>query len=125
MKSRSILAVLLTVLVSSLATLQVAAHTKVESVSPPDGSVLEASPAVVEMRFHDAVSLTAVVVIQADKIERTLIFTPKGSANAFRLPDPQLAAGRNEIRWKALSKDGHVIGGSLHFEIKPAVAKAP
>ena len=36
--------------------------------------------------------------------------------------NPALAAGRNEIHWKALSKDGHVISGKLTYTIKPAIA---
>jgi hypothetical protein len=50
--------------------------------------------------------------------------TPHGSAATFQLPNPQLAAGHNEIKWKGLSKDGHVVTGTLVYEIKPKEAKA-
>ena len=65
------------------------------------------------------------VVVDASKAERKLEFTPHASAVAFKLPNPQLHPGKNEITWKGLSEDGHVVSGSLVFEIKPKEAKAP
>jgi methionine-rich copper-binding protein CopC len=119
MKTRSIYALVLAALLLSLSSLQVAAHSSVAAVMPPNGAVLAHSPATIEIRFHGAVSLTSVVLVQAGKPDRTLEFTPNGSASTFQLPDPQLGPGRNEIRWKALSHDGHVVSGSLVFQIKP------
>jgi methionine-rich copper-binding protein CopC len=97
------------------------AHTTVISTSPKSGSVLDQSPAVIEINFREAARLTSVVVLEAGKPERQLEFTPGGSAVSFKLQDPQLAPGRNEIQWKALSHDGHAINGSLILTIKPAV----
>ena len=103
---------------------QAAAHTGVQSTTPPSGATLEQSPPAIEIRFHAAINLTAVVVVDASKAERKLEFTPHGSATTFQLPNPQLAPGHNEVRWKGLSKDGHVVTGTLVYEIKPKEAKA-
>jgi copper resistance protein C len=103
---------------------QAAAHTGVQSTSPPSGATLEQSPPAIEIRFHAAINLTAVVVVDASKAERKLEFTPHGSATTFQLPNPQLVPGHNEVRWKGLSKDGHVVTGTLVYEIKPKEAKA-
>ncbi|MET0658594.1 MAG: copper resistance CopC family protein [Steroidobacteraceae bacterium] len=98
------------------------AHSSLTRTVPANGAVLDASPAVIEMSFRDAVRLTSVVVVKPDRTQLTLTFTPAGSAASFKVNRPQLAPGRNEIRWKALSKDGHVIGGTLLFTLEPAAA---
>jgi copper resistance protein C len=104
-------------------TMPALAHTTVTGTKPKSGSVLEGSPPVVEINFKHAVHLTSVVVLEAGKAERKLAFTPSGAATSFRLPAPNLGRGRSEIRWKALSSDGHVISGSLILVIKPATTK--
>jgi methionine-rich copper-binding protein CopC len=104
-------------------TLPAFAHTAVTGTKPKSGSVLAASPPVVEINFEHAAHLASVVVLEAGKAERQLAFTPSGAATSFRLPAPALGPGRNEIRWKALSIDGHVVSGSLILVIKPATTK--
>jgi hypothetical protein len=47
---------------------------------------------------------------------------PGGSATVFMVHNPNLATGRNEIKWTALSKDGHPISGSIIIVIKPGAA---
>jgi copper resistance protein C len=116
---------LLLLLAAIAPTFQAAAHSTMESSSPPNGATLDKSPSVIEIKFHGAINLTSVVVVDASKAERKLEFTPHASAAAFQLPNPQLAAGKNEIKWKGLSKDGHVVDGTLVYEIKPKVANAP
>lgn len=98
------------------------AHTPVAGTSPADGSVLARSPRVIEINFREAAHLTSAVVLDQAKSERKLAFTPAGSAISFKLANPQLERGRNEIRWKALSRDGHVISGSLVIVIEPAAS---
>lgn len=117
-------AALLLVLAAVAPTQQAAAHSTMESSSPPSGATLEESPPVIEMKFHGAINLTSVVVVDASKAERKLEFTPHASAAAFQLPKPHLAPGKNEIKWKGLSKDGHVVDGTLVYEIKAKVANA-
>jgi copper resistance protein C len=96
------------------------AHTNVASTSPKNGAVLEQSPPTIEINFEHAVRLTSVVVLAAGRPERKLQFSPSDSASTFTVTDPALAPGRNEIQWKALSRDGHVISGALILVIKPA-----
>jgi methionine-rich copper-binding protein CopC len=106
-------------LVSALAA---DAHTTVESAKPPSGAVLERSPPTIELKFKHAVQMTSIVVLEADKSERKLAFTPTASTAVVTIDNPALHTGHNEIRWKALSKDGHVIKGTLTYDIKPASA---
>ena len=104
-------------------TMPVSAHTAVTGTTPKSGSVLTESPPVVEINFEHTAHLTSVVLFAADKSERKLAFTPSGGSTSFRLPAPNLGPGRNEIRWKALSSDGHVVSGSLILVIKPVTTK--
>ena len=111
---------------SSLAALLMAmssavfAHDTLSSAAPKSGSTLESSPQKIELQFHDAAHLTSVVAVGADMSEHRLEFKAGANTHTFEVADPKLEAGRNEVRWKALSKDGHVISGVLIYVIKPA-----
>jgi copper resistance protein C len=98
------------------------AHTTAVT-SPKSGAVLAQSPPAIEIKFAHEASLTAVIVVAAGKPERKLEFAPKGSAKLFTIANANLDVGRNEIQWKALSKDGHVVAGSIILVIDPAAPK--
>lgn len=121
MKQSILVSTTLILVLSAAASL---AHTTVTSTSPKSGSVLEQSPPLIEIQFRDAARLTSVVVTQVGKPERRLEFSPKGSATSFKVSNPALEIGRNEIQWKALSHDGHVISGTLILTIKPTTKPA-
>jgi len=95
------------------------AHSTVKSTVPASGSVVNRSPDSVFINFNEPARMTSVVVAETGKADRKLEFTPpSGSTTSFRIPSPDLGAGRNEIKWKALSKDGHPIAGSIIIVIK-------
>jgi len=96
------------------------AHTTVEKTRPATDAPLASSPPTIEIQFKHAVQMTSVVVLDATKSERKLTFTPATSATLVTLNEPAMQVGRNEIRWKGLSKDGHVISGTLVFVVKPS-----
>jgi methionine-rich copper-binding protein CopC len=98
------------------------AHSTVKSTAPVSGSILPASPAEVTITFNEPARMTSIVVAEAGKPERKLEFMPGGSATVFMVHNPNLATGRNEIKWTALSKDGHPISGSIIIVIKPGAA---
>jgi len=112
-----------TMLVALVASVSLA-HT-VATSSPKSGASLAQSPPVIEIKFAHEATLTSAAVIAAGSPERKLEFAPKGSAKAFTIANANLAAGRSEIQWKALSKDGHVISGSIVLTIDPALPKTP
>jgi hypothetical protein len=76
----------------------------------------------VTITFNEPARMTSIVVVEAGKPERKLEFMPGGSATVFMVHNPNLATGRNEIKWKALSKDGHPISGTIVIVIKPGAA---
>ena len=98
------------------------AHTTVEKTKPATDAPLDSSPPTIEIQFKHAVQMTSVVVLDAAKSERKLTFTPATSAALITINEPALQPGRNEIRWKGLSKDGHVISGTLVFAVKQSSA---
>jgi methionine-rich copper-binding protein CopC len=95
------------------------AHTAA-TTTPKSGTELTQSPPTIEIKFEHEASLTSVVVVEAGKPERKLEFAPKGSGKVFTVSNANLAAGRSEIQWKALSKDGHVVSGTIVLVINPA-----
>lgn len=101
------------------------AHSTVKNVTPASGSVLLASPAEVVITFNEPARITSVVVDEPGTGERKLEATPGGLASTFTLPAPKLGSGRNEIKWKALSKDGHPIQGSIIIVIRNGPAIPP
>jgi methionine-rich copper-binding protein CopC len=66
--------------------------------------------------------MTSVIVLDAARAERKLTFEPTTRTQVVAIVGPNLAPGRNELRWKALSEDGHVISGSLSYVVKSAGA---
>lgn len=113
------------VLFAALVPLAAFAHSALKRTDPASGSVLAASPASVLLEFNEAARLTSVVAVAADQSERKLEFTPSGSATSFTIAEPSLAPGRNEIQWKALSKDGHPVSGTVILVIKRDAPTAP
>lgn len=88
------------------------AHTTLQSSTPASGSVLTASPPALTLTFADPLQVTAITLVAASG-ERSLAFRPGGSARSFTVQRPRLELGRNEVRWRALSRDGHVMEGSI------------
>ena len=72
---------------SSLALLAFAAnaHTAIESAKPANGAVLDSSPPTIELKFKHAVQMTSIVVLEADKSERKLTFTPPAAATTITI----------------------------------------
>jgi methionine-rich copper-binding protein CopC len=95
------------------------AHTTLRGTVPASGSVLTESPPSIELTFLEPARLTSLMIVTAAG-ERPLAFTPTASALTFVSAEPRLEPGRNEIRWTALSRDGHVIEGHLIIVLRVA-----
>ncbi|MFC4312371.1 copper resistance protein CopC [Steroidobacter flavus] len=98
------------------------AHSTLKSTVPPSDSVLSASPPEVVINFNEPARLVSVIVARAGAPERKLQFTPVAESTTFNVAAPALENGRNEIKWRALSKDGHPISGTIVIVVKPAAA---
>lgn len=98
--------------VSMLLASTAQAHTTLQSSTPASGSIVAQSPERLALVFIEPTRLTSVTLVTAAG-ERRLDFAPSGSALEFHIDAPDLAAGRNEVQWRALSRDGHVVEGSI------------
>lgn len=112
-------------LLAALSPFGAFAHSTLKRTEPASGSVLTASPPSVVLEFNETVRLTSVVAVAADQSERKLAFEPAGSATLFTVAEPALGPGRNEVRWKALSKDGHPVSGTVILVLKKDGAATP
>lgn len=103
-----------------LLTLQgpVDAHTLLASASPPSGSVLEKVPDTLTLTFAEPTRLVALTLTTLSE-ERKIGFQPAATALEFVASQPELGAGRNEITWRALSRDGHVVEGKVIIIVRP------
>ena len=91
-----------------LAAAPALAHSTVKSTVPVSGSVLTGSPAEVTHQLQRGCAH------DLDRRRRSRQARAQAGLHARRaarrhswIHDPGLGAGRNEIKWKALSKDGH------------------
>jgi len=114
----------------ALAAMAADAHAYVEESTPPDGSVLDAAPAQIRVRFDTTVQAPVAAIrvwnseserVDADDAridpadERAVVATLRQG-----LPD-----GPYVVTWRAVSFDGHVILGSFDFTIGAPTGAVP
>lgn len=115
----------LLVCVMASVAVPVFAHSTVKSTSPASGSILSESPSELVIEFEEPVRMISVETVWAGKVDRKLEFSPTASARVFKVQQPKLQIGRNEIQWKALSEDGHPVSGTLILVVKPGTSVTP
>ena len=94
------------------------AHTAVRETSIADSATLSAPPANFTITFSAATGLANVTLTNAAGREVTLNYTPpRAMAAHFTIPLPALAPGAYTISWRAMSHDGHVMPGAIHFTV--------
>lgn len=95
------------------------AHSEKESMTPADGTVLDAVPETIELRFNDGMRLTEVEMTHAEKqVEALDLGAQSGFVKEFTLPLISMGAGLYQIEWRGLGVDGHPMTGSFAFEVK-------
>lgn len=98
--------------------LPASAHDELVSSTPEAGTVYETAPAEVKLTFSDDVIPvgTAVVVVDhhGEEIEVGET-TVSGTDVTAALPAD--LAGEYQVRWRAVSSDGHVIDGTIDFGV--------
>ena len=102
----------------SLQVLPVAAHSPLISSSPADGDVLAAAPQAIKMKFRSTARLVRLALTGAQSGEVTLseehLMVEK---HRHKVALPAIAADEYEVRWRALSADGHLVKGSFSFTV--------
>jgi hypothetical protein len=106
-----------------LATTLAHAHAHLAASTPADKSRV-AAPAAVELKFSEAVRVTALTLQQGKEAAKPLAPLPAKAATTVSVPLPKLAAGDYVLAWRAASDDGHVVSGSIAFNVDPAAPAA-
>ena len=91
------------------------AHAHLSASIPQEGSTGKA-PEQIELTFSEMTRLTAMSLQREGDASRKLPL-PATPAAHFTVPLPKLPPGRYTLAWRALSGDGHVTSGSLHFTV--------
>ncbi|WP_430418193.1 copper resistance CopC family protein [Phenylobacterium sp.] len=97
-----------------------AAHTALAGSTPASGSILAASPKEIVLTFKEPTRVASVSVEAGGQPERRLTVATKGAARSVVIAEPRLAPGRNAVRWRAVSADGHAVSGEILIVIRPA-----
>lgn len=98
------------------------AHAELTATTPADGAVVVGHPTELSATFSEALSATSTLSLRNASGDRLAVGGPD-PADARRLvidPIPALEPGAYEVRWTALSDDGHVERGTWSFEVSAA-----
>jgi methionine-rich copper-binding protein CopC len=93
------------------------AHAHLKKSSPADGAVITASPSNLVLNFSEAARLTALSIQKDSEPKKDLKPLPTTAAQQISVPLPPLTPGTYLVSWRAVSDDGHVMPGTLHFTL--------
>ena len=100
-------------------------HSPLKSVDPIDKAVLTEAPTEYKMIFKSPAKLIKFEILkqaeEKDKKPSPLKLNHKPSklwyeSHVVKLP--KISNGAYEVRWRAMGEDGHVLKGTLSFEVK-------
>jgi methionine-rich copper-binding protein CopC len=98
------------------------AHSELRRSVPPYGSVLAEAPARLELEFNERVQLTALRLRRAPDGAEIALPGPRRAIREAREESvalPPLGPGEYRIEWRAISADGHPVGGTIGFRVAP------
>lgn len=97
-------------------------HAMLLDTQPADGVALDAAPSAVVLRFNEPVAPVAVLVLDANGIDRAA-GAPQALNNEIRLDLPaSLPEGGYIVSWRVVSADSHPIGGGFVFTVGAGAA---
>ena len=96
------------------------AHSKMAKSVPAEGATVKAGLSEIKLGFSKPVRLMLVKVRNAGAREDVKPdFKPSATfETTFPFKVPPLGAGPHQVTWTAVAKDGHVMKGTLSFEVK-------
>jgi methionine-rich copper-binding protein CopC len=93
------------------------AHAHLKMSTPADASVVSVSPPSIVLKFSEAARLTAAWIQKDDGPKQKLTPLPDKPTVEVSVALPALEPGNYVISWRALSDDGHVTPGQMHFTL--------
>ncbi|MDA9510799.1 copper-binding protein [Bradyrhizobium sp. CCBAU 11386] len=101
------------------------AHAALVSVAPASGSILKTAPKAVELRFNEAVTPGAILLIDgAGRARDDASVSASGETIWVAMP-PDLPQGTAVVSYRVISEDGHPVAGSVVFSIGTPTATKP
>ena len=100
-------------------------HSPLKQVDPIDKAILTEAPTEYKMIFKSPAKLIKFEILkqaeEKDKKPLPLKLNHKPSklwyeSHVVKLP--KISTGSYEVRWRAMGEDGHVLKGTLNFEVK-------
>jgi copper transport protein len=101
------------------------AHTHLKKSTPSDGSVIATSPPTITLQFSEAARLTVAWIQKGDEPRQKLAPLSEKPATEVAVTVPKLSPGNYIVSWRALSNDGHVVPGQIHFTVAAPGAAPP
>lgn len=118
MKTKYIIAVCALTAASAAAQ----AHAKLESSLPKANSELAGAPVEIRLRFNEpleaAFSKIALVDARQAAVILPAIAIDKADPKVMFTAAPPLKPGKYEVRWTAMTHDGHKVKGQYAFSVK-------
>lgn len=109
--------------IASLALLGAAtlaqAHTHLKDAQPADGSVVNAAPSNIVLKFNEPARVTALTLQKEGEAEQKLAPLPSTPIAEVTVPAPKLAPGKYVVGYRVVSDDNHIMSGKLHFTLDP------
>lgn len=103
-----------------------AAHTHLADLRPEPEATLVSPPAAVALRFSEPVDVVgrAAVIRSAGRGVALDVLRRRGGRLLLLRPRAPLAAGRVDVRFRVLSRDGHVLRGRYGFRVRRGTSAA-
>ena len=95
------------------------AHSPLKSIIPKNGIVLNEAPAEIKLYFKSSSKLLKATLQKVEGSEVILSKKPlMKNSNSHIIPLPLLEPGIYLFKWRAMSKDGHIIKGKSNFKLE-------
>jgi methionine-rich copper-binding protein CopC len=93
------------------------AHAHLVRSTPAENAVLEKAPATAALVFAEPVTMTAITIELIGGAKTNLKPLPASATADPSVPLPTLAPGHYKLSWRAVSDDGHIMSGQIHFSV--------
>lgn len=103
----------------------VSAHTSLKNSNPAEGEVIKGDLTKIRLNFDTAIEKTSTVELKTAQGDVISLEKPLIIGNEWSTAVQQkLESGTYLIRWKLISEDGHLVEGTIRFDVKAAVASS-
>lgn len=94
------------------------AHSSMIQANIEENAHIAEAPAEFALTFEHEAAITSFMVMKSNDEMIAVDFKPSGTMSRnFQIPLPALTAGEYVLSWKSMTKDGHVMPGSIHFTV--------